>query len=305
MQVYFETGLLYCAGPGHILVDGVKKSAAQYNIELTRLTDADLQKKYAALRIPNHYEKLLEPAAGFIRPELAIALYTQQALLHGAQVRTHERVLQWNRTTAGIEVHTSTGVYHARKLVITAGPWAGKLIPALSNSLQVTRQVIAWVNTNKKTSFELGKFPCWMIADDDYPGVFYGFPVLPPTKFDGPTGFKLAYHFPGAASDPDAARAQPSSADEKALREILERYFPGTYVSTEVMKTCLYTNTPDEHFILDFLPGYDQDVVVAAGFSGHGFKFASVIGEIMCDLVLQQVTTLPIGFLNATRFLAL
>jgi len=147
----------------------------------------------------------------------------------------------------------------------------------------------------------LGKFPCWMITDDDYPGVFYGFPILPADTFNGPTGFKLAYHHPGDKTDPDLINRTTTQEDEKLLIDFMHRYFPKEYLSTLEMKTCMYTISPDEHFILDFLPGYDQDVILATGFSGHGFKFASVIGEIMSDLVIRGKTKLPIEFLRMKR----
>jgi sarcosine oxidase len=180
--------------------------------------------------------------------------------------------------------------------VITAGAWAGKMIPGVASRLRVTRQVIAWVTPRNWDAFALGRFPCW-IADQ-----FYGFPVLPVGAFGGPIGLKVARHFPGALSDPDHLDRVPSPADERELVDALHTFIPDGYAETHVMKVCMYTNTPDENFILDYLPGFDKDVAVAAGFSGHGFKFSSVVGEIMADLAMKGRTSLPIGFLNARRF---
>ncbi len=115
-------------------------------------------------------------------------------------------------------------------------------------------------------------------------------------------GFAFMSLFHGAISDPDNLNRIPAKEDEAILTYALNKFFPEGYESTLVMKTCMYTNTPDENFILDFLPGYDKDVCVAAGFSGHGFKFASVVGEIMTDLAVKGGTAHPIGFLNAKRF---
>jgi len=141
-----------------------------------------------------------------------------------------------------------------------------------------------------------------MITDDEYPGVFYGFPILPPASFEGPTGFKLAYHYPGERIDPDSIDRIPSPHEEQLLIRFMQQYFPDEYVSTVKLKTCMYTNSPDESFILDFIPEYDKEVMVATGFSGHGFKFASVIGEIMSDLAIKGNTELPIDFLRMKRF---
>ena len=106
----------------------------------------------------------------------------------------------------------------------------------------------------------------------------------------------------GTVSDPDTINRNPTAEDESNLIDVLTKFIPDGYESTHVMKTCMYTNTPDENFILDYVSGFEKDVVVAAGFSGHGFKFASVVGEIMADLAMKGKTEQPIGFLNAKRF---
>jgi sarcosine oxidase len=252
--------------------------------------------------IPDDYEKLIEPDAGFVTPERAILLYTQLALQHGAIIKTKEKIGTWKHRTDGVTVTTNSGTYTAKKLIITAGPWAGKMIPDLSSKLTITRQMIAWVKPKNWKLFELGKMACWTIADEATPGIFYGFPILPVEKFGGPIGLKLAHHYHGPISDPDTIDRVPNAKDESILSYVLNKFMPEGYESTHVIKTCMYTNTPDENFILDFVPGYDKDVIVATGFSGHGYKFASVVGEIMCDLAIKGNTSQPIGFLNAKRF---
>ncbi|MEP7254318.1 MAG: N-methyl-L-tryptophan oxidase [Ferruginibacter sp.] len=301
-QVYFQTGLLYFGKPDHPMMKGVNESADKYNIKLDRLSATDTAAKFPQIKIADDYEKLYEPGAGFITPERAILLYTENALQNGAVIKIKVKVLDWSKTKDGVQVTTTAGNYFAKKLIITAGPWAGKMIPGILSTLRITRQVVAWVIPKNISSFELGNLPCWLIADDERPGAYYGFPVLPADRFYGPTGFKIAHHYPGAVSDPDTISRVPTPADEANLVYALNRFFPEGYRSTQVMKTCMYSNTPDENFILDFLPGYDKDVVIATGFSGHGFKFASVVGEIMSDLATKGNTSLPIGFLNASRF---
>jgi sarcosine oxidase len=126
--------------------------------------------------------------------------------------------------------------------------------------------------------------------------------MLPIENYGGPIGLKIAHHFPGSETDPDLISRVPTPADETNLIYALNKFIPAGYDSTLVIKTCMYTNTPDENFILDFVPGYEGDVITATGFSGHGFKFASVVGEIMGDLAIKGKTELPIGFLQAGRF---
>ena len=300
-QVYYKTGLVYFGAKNGSFLDTVKQSSSQYKIPLNQLTEKECTLKYPQFKLPFDFERLVEPDAGLLTPERSILLMVQQAILNGAIIRTKEKVLEWKRENGTVTVKTDSGSYHAKKLVITAGPWAGKMIPDLAPKLKVTRQSLAWVRPKKWENFVLGEFPCWNLLNDGHD--FYGFPILPVGEFGGPLGLKLALHYPGGdITDPDMVNRTTKESDEDILIRFLNQFMPDGYENTLVMKTCLYTNTPDENFILDFLPGYDKEVSIAAGFSGHGFKFASVIGEIMADLAIKGSTQMPIDFLSAQRF---
>jgi len=300
-QVYYRTGLFYAGKPDHVLIKGVRESAERYNLTVESLSAHEVKNRFPQFQIPNGYDILFEPDAGFVTPEKAVSLLAEEAIRMGAEIHTNEKVNSWAKEGETISVVTDKSTYTCKKLVITAGPWAGKMIPGLSRHLTVTRQVIAWVNPEDVKSFELGKFPCWLIDDDKENGMYYGFPMLPVERFGAPTGLKVALHYPGLPSNPDVVDRNPSAQDERIVVNGLNKFLPGGYLSTHVLKTCLYTNTVDENFVIDFLPGYDQQVMIAAGFSGHGFKFVSVVGEIMADLTMKGKTELPIGFLNANR----
>jgi sarcosine oxidase len=300
-QVYFRTGLFYSGGPKDEFLETVKESSAKYKVPVNQLSAAECSRKYPQFNLPAEFQRLEEPDAGLLTPERCILLMTEQAIKRGAVIRTKERVLEWKREGGTITVKTDRATYTAGKLVITAGPWAAKMMPTLASRLTVVRQVLAWMKPRKWEPFAMDKFPCWIIQDEHAEG--YGFPILPVGKFGGPVGLKVALH-QGASSavDPDAVNRKTSDQDERALIDFMKKFIPDGYESTLTMKTCLYTNTPDYNFIIDYLPGHDKDVAVAAGFSGHGFKFVSVIGEIMADLAMKGSTSMPIGFLSARRF---
>lgn len=300
-QVYYKTGLVYFGGTGEPFLKTVKQSAAEYNIPVNSLSIPECDKKYPQFNLPNNFQRLEEPDAGLLTPERSILLFVQQALQHGAVIRTKEKVLDWTSKNGTVTVKTEKGSYNSAKLVITAGAWAGRQVSNMAPKLKVTRQALAWVQPKKWDAFSLGNFPCWNIATKGYD--FYGFPILPVAQFGAPLGLKLALHYPGGdLTDPDLVNRNTKETDEKVLIDFLNEFIPDGYQSTLTMKTCLYTNTPDENFIVDFLPAYGKTVAIAAGFSGHGFKFASVIGEILADLAINGATPLPIDFLNAQRF---
>ncbi len=300
-QVYYKTGLMYFGAQDDPFLKTVKSSSAKYRIPVDHLNAEECDLKYPQFKLPQNFQRLEELDAGFITPERSILLFVQQAIINGAVVRTKEKVLEWKRDNGKVTIVTSQGTYMASKLVITAGPWASKMVPALASKLTITRQAVAWVKPKKWENFTLGKFPCWILENSGYD--FYGFPILPVGTFGGPLGLKLALHYPGGeTTDPDKVNRNTQYSDEKILIEFLNQFIPDGYENTLAMKTCLYTNSPDNDFIIDYLPEFDKDVVFATGFSGHGFKFVSVVGEILADLAIDGSTSLPTGFLNAKRF---
>ena len=161
---------------------------------------------------------------------------------------------------------------------------------------------MSWVKPKKEELFQLDNFPCWMISDKAYPGIFYGFPILPQKEFGGNGLMKVGHHLPGEEIEVNNLHEFDAREEEEKLTKILNQFIPealGEIVTTSV---CMYNNTPDEHFIVDFLPDSNQQVVVASGFCGHGFKFVPVIGEILADLVMKEETDWPIDFLRWGRF---
>jgi sarcosine oxidase len=303
-QVYFPTGLLYLGPSDHGLLKGVHESADKYKVRVDSLSDEQMRRQYPQFNLPGDFEKLIEPDAGFLTPERAILLHAEQALRLGAHLRTKEKTLEFKPDAGGnMVVKTDKGTYTCHKLVITAGAWAGKLVPSLAPKLKVTRQILAWVQPKKWDDFELGKFPCWTVATPNFGGIFYGFPILPAGKFEGPVGLKLGHHYEGLVSDPDHVDRNPGPEEEQKLIGFLNKFMPNGYQATHVVKTCLYTYSPDENFVLDFLPEYGNKVAIATGCSGHAFKFAAGIGEIMADLALKGKTEQPIGFLNLKRLM--
>jgi len=302
-QVFYPTGLVYLGKQNDLSIKGVKESASLYNISIDTLDLSSAQERFPQFKLPTGFEAVFEPDAGFITPEKAISIYTEQAMKRGAVIQVDEKVLEWEKDGDTFIVTTDKETYRCSKLLITSGAWTNKMVPALAQSIKVTRQFVAWVKPKKQTDFSLDKFPCWMIADDEMPGMFYGFPVLPVATFGEPGGLKLAYHYPGQETDPDKVDRIITKEEERILKYALEKYLPGCFESIHSTQTCLYSNTNDENFIIDFLPGYEKQVAIACGFSGHGFKFVSVVGEILAELILDGKTKQPINFLNAKRFL--
>ena len=297
-QIYFKTGLLYFGPSNHMIIKGTQKSATKYGIEVNKLSQKDQLEKFPQFKIPESYTNLMEVDAGFITPERAILSFTKQALKYKAVIHTKEKTLEWSKKDGMIQVKTNKQTYKCKKLVLTTGAWTSKFSNV--KNLEVTRQIMAWAQPENLNMFELNNFPCWTFADPSK-GFYYGFPSLPTSSFGEPIGLKFAHYTNGTLSDPDIVNKNVSKEEEKILVKAIKKFIPKGVETINSMKTCLHTYSPDEDFILDFYNN-NKDIVIAAGFSGHGFKFASVIGEILSELVTKGKSIHPINFLNANRF---
>lgn len=302
-KLYHRTGLLYAGPRGHQLVQQVKASAAQYKIELEELSAEQVKSRYPQFSLYQNYEVLFEPDAGYLRPDAAISAYAHAAQTLGATLHNHEKVLKWDSNGSEVSVLTDKGRYKALKLIITVGPWASGLIAGIENNLKVTRQVLAWFRPNDVTQYIGERFPCWLIPNDNMHGAYYGFPVMD-EKGEGSEGaIKIALHEPGTVVNPDTIDRSITEADLAHLAKFAGKFLPSGSGPLVHAQVCMYTYSPDGHFVIDLLPGYEDRVAIAWGFSGHGFKFASVVGEILADLAMNGNTNLPIGFLNARRLM--
>lgn len=301
VQLYFKTGLLYFGESDNQLISGIRGTSSKYKIKVDEFTSTQLENQYPQFNIPENYERMVEPDAGFLIPELSILVFLEQALQKGAVIKQNEKVLSYSSENSCIRVKTDKETYECKKLIITAGAWTGQIIPDLTPQLKVTKQMIAWVKPKKRESFELGKFPCWMVVPPKGKGLYYGFPFLPEDHFEPPTGIKIAHHYPGDVANLDHVNRTISKEEEQNLIQFIAEFIPDGYKTLSASKTCLYTYSPDEHFIIDNLPE-NENVIIASGFSGHGFKFSSAIGEIVSDLAIRAGTEYQIDFLRASRF---
>jgi sarcosine oxidase len=283
------------AGPaGGSVFEGALRSSELHGLPHEVMDGAELHRRFPGYRLPREMRCLYQPEGGFLLPERCNVAHVGLAHAHGAEVHCREPVLEWGATDGRVWVRTTRGRYEAGRLVVCAGPWAARLVPELGGLAVPERQVLAWLQPARPEYFQPDAFPVFNLEVEE--GRYYGFP-----SFLVP-GFKFGkYHHRGEVVDPDGARREPEPEDEDLLRAFARRYFPDGAGPTMMLKTCLFTNSPDRHFILDRHPDHPE-VAIAAGFSGHGYKFCSVIGEIMADLARDGRTGHDIEFFRLTRF---
>ena len=276
------TGSIDAGPPDSANVTGARAACAAFGLRFDELDSGALTNRFPGYSLPADAVAIHQPDGGFLRPEACIMAHVALARRHGAVIRERERVVGWHGGDGVVRVRTAAGEHTASRLVLTAGPWTGALLPAAAPALAPERQVMLWTQPLRPPLFEVGAFPVfYMIVPE---GPFYGFPS------HDDRGFKIGkYHHRGERVDPDTMDRACHPEDEAVLRDAVRRYFPDANGPTLAMTTCLFTNTPDQHFVVDRLP-QAPNVAIAAGFSGHGFKFCSVIGEILAGLALDGGT---------------
>jgi sarcosine oxidase len=287
------TGSVDAGLPGSQNTVGARAACQTFNLPYQELDSTALTARFPGYRLPADAVAIYQPDGGLLVPERCIVAHVELAKRHGADLRVHQSVLGWDVAGDVVRVRTSNGVHESAALVLTAGPWTGPLVPRMAPLLSPERQVMLWTQPHRPERFEASVFPVFYINVGD--GPFYGFPI------HGLPGFKIGrYHHRHQVVSPDTMDRRCHPEDEQILRDGIRRYFPDANGPTIAMKTCLFTNTPDEHFVIDVLDKTPR-VCVAAGFSGHGFKFCSVVGEILADLTLEGETRHDISLFSLTR----
>jgi sarcosine oxidase len=280
--------------PNSELVEGVRTSGREHGLAAEELTGAEINRRFPAFRLPQEYSGVVEQAAGFLFVEECVRAHIECAIAKGAVINGEEPVRTWKAVGDAVEVTTDRSTYSAAKLVVTAGAWATKLLSDIGVPLAVMRQVMLWFDPGEQAElFQRNRFPVFIA---DVPGgPIYGLPAI--DSF----GFKVARHY-GAPElpSPDGVNWEVTRADQDPVRPLLDRYLPGVGACTKG-QICMYTVTPDRHFVIDLHPEFPQ-VSVACGFSGHGFKFACTVGEVLADLAEQGSSRFPIGLFSAKRF---
>ena len=276
------TGVLEIGRPGSAIVAGSLEASRLHDLPHEHLDAAAIMRRHPAFTLPGDYEAVWQPDGGYLVPERANSLHLRLAEADGAAVAYGQAVAAVEPERDHVDIRLDGETVRAGRAVVTAGAWIGDLVPPLAPHLRLTRQVQCWFEPKEPEAVRRGSLPVFII--DGEADVAYGFPVI-----DG-AGFKCASHrSSGEIADADNAAQDAGEADEGRMRAFLEAYLPAAAGPLAAMRTCIYTRTPDEDFVIDALPDAPH-IVFASACSGHGFKFASVIGEVLADLATEGAT---------------
>jgi sarcosine oxidase len=272
-----QTGGLMVGPPDGILVPGALASAREHAVVHELLSEADVRRRWPALQPGEGMVALFEERAGVLDPEACVVSAFTLARRSGAELRTGEPVTAWRSDNNVFTVTTSKGTYQAPHLIVTAGPWVGDLLPDLAECFTVERQVFHWFEpVANAAELRAGKCPLALWE--------YGPDRMVATMPDLGDGVKIGIHHDGEITTPQSVNRVPNAHDERAARVLLARFIPSANGALREAAVCLYTNTADQHFVIDVHPAHPR-LLVASPCSGHGFKFTPAIGEMLADLV--------------------
>jgi sarcosine oxidase len=280
------TGVLQIGAPDSKIVSGTRASCEMHALPHDLLDKADMAARFPAFQLDDGDVAVFDPQGGYLRPEAAVMGYLKLAAGDGAVLHFGERVLAIEPDDGGVTVQSATGRYRARKVVVATGSWIAELVPHLKGHAVPIRQVVAWYQPANGFATEPQRMPCFL-RDEGAGGSYFGFPAI------GVDGVKVGRHAHFREPiDPNRLNPPVNEADTALLDGFIAKRVPAAAGLRVNATTCRYTMLPSEDFLLDLLPG-NRNVVVASPCSGHGFKFTSVVGEILADLALEGGTKLP------------
>lgn len=295
LKIFEKTGVLGLGPRDSVFLQETRLAAERFELPLEILSSSDVMKRWPGIKVPEDYIGCFETESGLIYSENALQAWKELALANGARLVTHSPVQRMDTSNGDfIKIVTAGGEFFAKKVIVTVGAWAAKLLPDLQLPVQPVRKVVGWFDAPER-QFAISHFPSFYVEDGDK--MFYGFPSL------NGGGLKLGRTDGGQPIDPDKHLqnfgAYPE--DEGELRAFLETYMPKANGGLNEGKTCLMTQSVDHHFIIDHHPEH-ENIILACGFSGHGFKFGSVMGEVLSELAIHGRSEFDLSLFSIERF---
>jgi sarcosine oxidase len=287
------TGIIEAGPPQGALMQGTLKAMKEHHVPHQQLSAAEVMRRFPAFRLPADYVGAFQEDGGYLEAEPSLAALAALARASGAEIRRGETITAIEPRSQGVRIITDRGLIEAGTAIVALGPWLKTLLPDLPVRLRVTRQVLAWLSPRDPAAVADGKLPVFLFESAH--GIHYGFPPRASV-------IKVAkHHHADEAVDPEGYDRTVSTADEALIRAGLAAHLPPVNGPLVRTKTCLYTRTGDNDFIIDRLAGAPQ-IVIASPCSGHGFKFAPAIGDILADLALAGSTARDIARFSLNRF---
>ena len=286
-----ETGGVFAGRANGELLPGMRKAGAEHGIAIRAYSPAEQEHAFPWLTPDADMRTVTETRAGLLNPARCIRAHLDGAIARGAEVNTDQPVMSWKADGAGVEVETAQGRFGAGRLVLATGAWMTEPLARAGVTATVARQPLFWFCAADSTAARA--MPVWAV-EFETGRLLYGFP-------DRGSGIKVAIHDPGTPTTPETIDRTVHASEIDTIRALTDRYLPGVLGELIVTATCMYTNTTDGHFVIDTHPQHPNVLLVSAC-SGHGFKFASAVGEAAAQWTLDGAPQLDLAPFSRARF---
>ncbi len=298
VELRTENGLIMGGAAGNAICAGMLTSARLHNLAVEALDGGELMRRFPQFDVPRDWEAVFEARGGFVRPEATIRAALDVACSHGARILTNTPVAKWTSDGEEVRVETAVGTFTADSLVLASGAWMPQVLGCDAPSLRPTLETIVWIDDADQASWDSTQMPVWLFERAGKPEI-YGVPAW--QGMGTPRGLKVGLHGRGPTVEPsEVTRPVDQGIVEETLAAAAERVIAARGRTATASAHCLYTMSADTDFVVGIHPSF-SNIAVACGFSGHGFKFAPVIGEALADLACERSTAIELGFLSPTR----
>ncbi len=293
-QLLVTTGLVLFGPPDGSVIPGAERAAREHGLAFERLGIEKAAERFPGFAAASHHVALVEPEAGFLRVDECVRAAALVARHRGVEIREGGRVQHIRADGDGVRVDTQAEALFARRAIVTTGAWSSGLVETIAPFLTVRRKLQLWLEVEPGAYRFSEGCPAYAFETND--GFFYGFPALEPGVV------KVALHTGGeAVKNPSTLDRNLRTTDSDPILAFARDHLLRTTGRVLRHRACMYTMTPDEHFVIDRHPD-DDHVILGCGFSGHGFKFAPVVGAALADLALDGASDLPLSLFSASRF---
>jgi sarcosine oxidase len=291
-ELLIESGLILVSPASGSVVPLAEAAGRAHGLAFERPSVTEARSRFPGFQLADDALVLYEPDAGFLKVEDCVQAAADVAVRHGAELRVGCVVENVSSTRHGVRVQTRDGAFEARRAIVSAGAWSPSFLGKLASQLVVRRKLQLWLGI-EPGAYPLGTCPVYAFETES--GFFYGFPALEPGSV------KVAHHTGGeVVPDPSKLDRELHERDLAPVLAFAKQHLERANGRALRHRACMYTMTPDEHFVIDRHPDH-ENVIIACGFSGHGFKFAPMVAKAAADLALDDRTPLPIGLFSATR----
>ena len=301
--LFHSCGVLYVGNQDHNLISGVRRAAELYHIHIEEYNQSQLKNKFPMFKLNSQEQIIFEPEAGWVDVNVYLNTILQNCQHSQCQLLFNEPLIDWNESLGTYHLQTKNHKIQTQKVIFSNGPSMNKTLPFLQNYLITTKQVYSWFEPANNLTNHWKNMPCWCVGYSDLENIFYGLPNEHYNKKGNFGMMKFGFHKTGEVLNNWHDKSHIYEEEKNILKNFINQSFEFIDEGTMNYDTCIYTNSTDQNFIIDYVPNSNKTAMLISACSGHGFKFSPLLGKIAKELIIEGETHYNINLFKLERFL--